>query len=137
MTDSNAVVDNRPVVDTAAQAIADASKQDAQTLGRLYLRVSKAVKAHKKAVTNVKEGWVRPDKMDDLRHARDEAQYAMDLTMDEAWAQINSLPAGTVAPGGATPQTVGLQLFNRNLNRNLKARVTATEARDANRRSFG
>lgn len=115
----------------------DATVVDAQTLGRVYAKVSKVLKAHKKAVTAVKEGWVRPDLMADLRYARDEAQMALDTVMDEAWECLVSLPAGTNAPGGATPQTVGLQLFNRNLNRSLKARITATEARDANRRSFG
>lgn len=125
MTTETPVRDNR-----------DATVQDAQTLGRLYAKVSKAIKAHKKAVNAVKEGWLRPDKMEELRYARDEAQFALDSIMDEAWTALVSLPAGTVAPGGATPQTVGLQLFNRNLNRSLKARITAAEARDANRRSF-
>lgn len=127
MTTNEAIVrDNR-----------DATAEDAQSLGRIYHRVSTAIKAHKKAVTAVKDGWVQPEKMADLRYARDEAQMSLDLIMDEAWETLRMLPVGTNAAGGATPQTVGLQLFNRNLNRSLKARITATDARDANRRSFG
>ena len=123
--------------ETIVQDHRDATALDAQSLGRLYNVVLKAIKAHKKAVTAVKDAWLLPEKKQVLRDARDQAQYELDECMDEAWDALTALPPGTVAPGGATPQTVGLQLFNRNLNRSLKARLTAADARDANRRSFG
>jgi len=84
----------------------------------------------------VSDGWVKGG-IADLRSARDEAVAAFDTALDEAWEVLRGLPSGTVAPGGATPQTVALQFFNRNLNRSLNARLTATEARNLNRRSFG
>lgn len=114
----------------------DATIEDAKSLGRLYRQLDGAVKAHKKATREVSEAWVGGDRAA-LRAARDEAQYKLDQIMDDAWDALNLLPAGTTAPGGATPQTVGMQFFNRNLNRSLKRRITATDARQANRRSFG
>lgn len=114
----------------------DATADDARSLGRLYHLLDAAVKAHKKAVRAVAEGWVGQD-LESLRADRDVAQARLDDIMDSCWESLNGLPNGTVAPGGATPQTVGMQFFNRNLNRSLKARITATDARQANRRSFG
>ena len=113
----------------------DASKADAQVLGRIYRRVSKLIKAHRDSVRDLADGWVGSDLIG-LRADRDEAQFALDEALDDSWVKLNALPIGTVAPGGATPQTVGLQLFNRNLNRNLKLRISAKDAREANKRSF-
>ena len=113
----------------------DATADDAKILGRLYRQLDSAIKAHKKATREVSDAWVGGDR-DSLRFARDEAQHRLDDVMDAAWDALNDLPAGTVAPGGATPQTVGMQMFNRNLNRSLKQRLSSTEARAANKRSF-
>ena len=120
-----AVVDNR-----------DATADDAKALGRIYRNLDKTTKAYKKASRAVADGWVGGD-IQDLRHARDESQMLLDQVMDESWEAINALPSGTSAPGGANRQTVSLQFYNRNLNRNLKLRITATDARQANKRSFG
>ena len=113
----------------------DATADDAKSLGRIYRRLDAAIKAHKKATREVADAWVGGDR-ESLRFARDEAQHRLDDLMDESWDLLNDLPAGTVAPGGATPQTVGMQMFNRNLNRSLKQRLSSTEARAANKRSF-
>ncbi len=113
----------------------DATADDAKTLGRIYRLVLSAVKAHKTAVRKVADAWVGGN-VTDLRSGRDEAQFKLDNAMDDAWVALNNLPLGTVAPGGATPQTVGMQVFNRNLNRSLKARLSGAEARAANKRSF-
>ncbi len=115
----------------------DASADDAKCLARIFHLVSDAIKKHKKAVNAVKEGWLDMERMPALRLKRDDAQYDMDETMDSCWEGLCQLPSGTAAIGGATRQTVALQLFNRSVNRNLQARITGTEARDLNRRSFG
>lgn len=114
----------------------DATAADAKTLAAIYRSLDKVTKAHKKAVREVQQGWLKPAALADLRFIRDEAQLKLDSAMDDAWAALAVLPKGTVAPGGATAQTVGLQFFNRNLNRTLGARITASEARVANKRSF-
>ena len=120
-----AVTDNR-----------DATADDAKVLGRIYRRLDKSTKAHKKASREVADGWVGHD-IAALREARDVAQMNLDTVMDESWTAINELPKGTCAPGGATRQTVSLQFYNSNLNRSLKLRITASDARQANKRSFG
>lgn len=115
----------------------NATKDDAQSLSRIYARLSRLTKDLKRAQRAVSEGWVNPDRMYSLRSDRDEAQFALDQAMDECWQILKSLPSNTVASGGATPQTIGLEFFNRNLNRNLRARMTAAEAKRTNRISFG
>ena len=123
-TIESTVIDNR-----------DATRDDARALGRIYRQVEAATKAFKKADRAVADAWVGGDR-DALRAERDQRRFNLDEIMDTAWEALNALPSGTVAPGGASPQTVGMHLFNRNLNRSLKARMTATEARQANKRSF-
>ncbi len=114
----------------------DATKEDARTLGRVYRQLVDASKIAKKALRDVSEGWIFPESLDALREHRDITQSSLDAVMDIAWAALTGMPNGVVA-GQATPQTVGLQFFNRNLNRNLKARLTATEAKQINKLAFG
>ena len=119
-------------------AVQNPTTEDAESLGRVYRRLMKLSKAHKKADRDTTAGWVDPDaKLSDLRVERDLAQSILDDYMDQAWEIINGIPNGTVASGGATPQTVGLEFFNRSLNRNLGLRLSASAARQINRRSFG
>jgi len=113
----------------------DATADDAAVLGVVYARLAKREREMKAATRKVTDGWIKGD-LADLRASRDAAVAAFDAALDEAWEVLRGLPAGTVAPGGATPQTVALQFFNRNLNRSLNARLTATEARNINKRSF-
>jgi len=75
--------------------------------------------------------------MADLRSVRALALAHHDKVMDAAWIELNTMPSNTNAVGGADIHTVALQLFNSCLNRDLEERVTAKEAREANRRSFG
>ena len=114
----------------------DATKEDARTLGRVYRSLVESTKVAKKALRDVTEGWIYPESLDGLREHRDITQSALDAVMDTAWSALIGMPNGVVA-GSATPQTVGLQFFNRNLNRNLKARLTATEAKSINKLAFG
>ncbi len=120
----------------AVTATRDATRDDSRTLQRVHYTLTLRSKALKSATRAVSAGWVDGD-VDGLRLKREDAQLAFDGAMDEGWAALAALPNGTVAPGGATPQTVGLEFFNRNLNRNLKGRITATEAKRINRISFG
>jgi len=113
----------------------DATADDAVVLGVVFDRLAKREREMKAATRKVTDGWIKGD-LADLRASRDATVAAFDAALDEAWEVLRGLPAGTVAPGGATPQTVALQFFNRNLNRSLNARLTATEARNINKRSF-
>ena len=125
-TQTTGVVDNR-----------DATSEDGIVLGRIYGRLAKLTKDSKTTARNVADGWIHPDSLKGLREERDSALALLDKYMDQAWATLKSLPKGTVASGGATPQTVALEFFNRNLNRNLDARITAADAKKINRKSFG
>jgi len=131
MTIENATVKDAVVTDNR-----DATRKDAVALSRLYHVLMKSAKATKKAVTAVSEGWLPGRDIALLREERDAAVKKHDQLMDTAWAGLKKLPNGTVAPGGATPQTVGLEFFNRSLNRTLGERLSAKAAKDANRRSF-
>ncbi len=124
-TPSVTVTDNR-----------DATKEDAKILARVYRALVDATKVAKSATRAVTDGWVYPDSLEGLRSHRDAAQVILDGIMDKGWTALTSMPRGVVA-GQATPQTVGLQFFNRNLNRNLKLRLTASEAKQINKLSFG
>jgi hypothetical protein len=121
----------------AAAAAEDASKEDAKILARVYFRLIDSVKAVKAAERDIRGAWIGQADLIEVRAARFSALEKHDRIMDESWTALNDLPKGTVAPGGATPQTVGLQFFNANLNRTLGKRLTTTDARAMNRRSFG
>lgn len=115
----------------------NATKADAQTLATIYGRLYHGEKRMKKAVREAGDAWLgTAESRQDARDARDEAVAKYDTIMDESWAALQALPNGTTAGNGATPQTVGLQFFNRNLNRNLKGRITASDARKINAASF-
>jgi len=114
----------------------DATKEDAKILGRVYRSLVDASKVAKKAARDVAEGWLYPESLEGLREIRDITQVRLDAVMDTGWESLIGMPNGVVA-GQATPQTVGLQFFNRNLNRNLKARLTASQAKLINKASFG
>ena len=122
------------VVETQTE---DASKEHAKTLAVVYRRLFAAVKAVKAAERAIKGAWVGAIDLSEARQTRFASIEKLDRIMDESWTVLTGLPKGTVAPGGATPQTVGLQFFNANLNRSLAKRMSAADARDANRRSFG
>ena len=114
----------------------DATKDDARALRRVYNMLFHAVKESKKADRAVTEGWTNPDALEGLREVRDAAIAKLDTVMDESWAILTGLPKGTTY-GTSTTQTIGLQFFNRNLNRDLKSRITAADAKRINRVSFG
>jgi hypothetical protein len=115
----------------------DATAEHAQILGVIFARLAKSLKARKAAETAIKGAWIGKADLSQLRVDRDAAIETNDRVMDESWGALNDLPNGTVAPGGATPQTVALQFYNSMLNRNLRKRLSATDARNLNRRSFG
>lgn len=127
-TTETAVVD-APVIDP--------SVEDAKVLGRIYSRLTDAVKGVKLAERTIKGAWIGTEDLTESRAARFASLEKLDRIMDESWQALHDLPRGTNAPGGATPQTVGLQFFNANLNRNLNKRLTAKDARSLNSRSFG
>jgi hypothetical protein len=124
-------------VQIAEQAAADATKENARTLGLIFRKLQAADKALKSAAAAIKAAWIGKGDLHELRELRFAAIERMDRTMDDAWTSLSGMPAGTTAPGGATPQTVALQYFNNALNRNLRKRITASDARIVNRRSFG
>ena len=115
----------------------DATPEHAKLLAVVYRRLAAAVKAVKAAERAIKGAWVGAIDVTEARQIRFASIEKLDRVMDESWAALRDLPRGTVAPGGATPQTVGLQFFNANLNRSLDKRMSTTDARLANRRSFG
>jgi hypothetical protein len=123
--------------DVQVEANADATKENAQTLGLVYRKLQAADKALRSATAAIKAAWIGKGDIHELRELRFAAIERMDRTMDDSWTVLSDLPAGTTAPGGATPQTVALQYFNNALNRNLRKRITASDARILNRRSFG
>jgi hypothetical protein len=113
------------------------TKEDAVTLARIYGRLYHANKAVKTAEREVKQSWGKSlTSVGDLRIKRDQAVVKLDQIQDDAWVALNALPSGTTAPGGATAQTVALEFFSNNLNRNLKARITPGDAKKINGRSF-
>jgi hypothetical protein len=116
---------------------ADATKEDARNLGRIFSRLTRMVKLLKEKERACKDIWLDRIDAEQARKERDTVRHRLDSLMDESWQALKGLPAGTSAPGGATPQTVALEMFNSSLNRNLKARMTVTDAKQANRRSFG
>ncbi len=117
------VIDNR-----------DATRVDAVDLLNTYRALCDAKRALTKATKAVDEGWIDGD-VEGLRLDRNETQCNLDDALNAAWAHISTLPKGTVAPGGMTPQTVGLEFFNRNLNRDGGRRLTASQARKINQLS--
>ncbi|MHA2351242.1 MAG: hypothetical protein ACXADL_16620 [Candidatus Thorarchaeota archaeon] len=123
--------------DVQVEANADATKENAQTLGLVYRKLQSADKALRSATAAIKAAWIGKGDIHELRELRFAAIERMDRVMDDSWTVLSDLPAGTTAPGGATPQTVALQYFNNALNRNLRKRITASDARILNRRSFG
>ena len=117
---------------TATAAVTrDATAQDARDLLVGYKMLVGAKRAFTKAVKAVDEGWIDGD-TDVLRAERDTAQCQFDAALNSVWIGLATLPRGTVAPGGMTPQTVGLEFFNRNLNRDGGRRLTAAQARKIN-----
>ena len=124
-TSSVPVTDNR-----------DATKKDARILGEVYGALIVSDKAAKKADRAVAEGWLDVKSLPGLRTHRDTIRTKHDVLMDQCWAALNGISNGTNYRG-ATPQTVGLQFFNRNLNRNLVGRITASMAKAQNKAAFG
>jgi len=113
------------------------SVEHAKALAGIYGRLHGAVAASRKASTALKQAWAKGlDVVADARVIRTGAMQKLDLIMDESWTALLALPRGTTARGGATPQTVALEYFSSNLNRDLKARITAADARKINGRSF-
>lgn len=110
--------------------------EDAKVLARIYGRLADAVKGVKTAERTIRGAWIGTEDLTESRASRFASLEKLDRIMDESWQALHDLPRGTTAQGGATPQTVGLQFFNANLNRNLNKRLTATDARSLNRRSF-
>lgn len=110
---------------------------DALNLGIVYGSLSKALKAYKSAERDVSSSWAKGEAaIKSARIQRNAALQAMDAVYSESWIILSQFPRGTTAQGGATPQTVALQFFNANLNRELKARLTGADARRINARSF-
>ena len=114
----------------------DATTEDAKSLGQVYRSLVDGTKVAKKADRAVTEGWLIPESLPGLRSHRDATRSKLDGIMDAAWKILKSMPNGVVSRG-ATPQTVGLQFFNRNLNRNLLSRITAGQAKSQNKAAFG
>lgn len=114
----------------------DATKKDARILGEVYRALLDSDKAAKKASRSVAEGWLDVVSLPSLRTRRDAIVATHDALMDKCWAALNGISNGTNFRG-ATPQTVGLQFFNRNLNRNLVGRITASQAKTQNKAAFG
>lgn len=111
--------------------------EHAKTLARIYGSLYRAVAASRKAATALKASWAKGlDVVAEARTVRFEAQQKLDIVMDQSWDALSLLPKGVTASGGATPQTVALEYFSSNLNRDLKARITSAQARQINGRSF-
>jgi hypothetical protein len=125
-------------IETVAPMNRDATAQDATILAGLYHRLVRSNKDLRDALKSLGTGWEKGNDaiIPALRAIRDDAQLSLDVAMDESWDVLTVLPAGTVASGGATPQTIGLEFFNRNLNRGLKNRISAKDAKVINSRSF-
>lgn len=125
-----------PVVTDNRQA----KKTDAESLGMIYQSLVRAEKAVKGSIREVKAAWLANNPQTALvaaRTRRTRMQDAFDTALDLGWETLKGLPSGTTAPGGATPQTVALHFFNSGLNRNLKSRLSSTEAKRLNKLSFG
>ncbi len=114
----------------------DATPEDAKVLGTVYRSLVDGAKEAKKADRAVTEGWLDIESLPGLRSHRDATRSKLDSIMDAAWKLLKAMPNGVVSRG-ATPQTVGLQFFNRNLNRNLLSRITASQAKSQNKAAFG
>lgn len=116
-----------------------ATKDDAAKLANCYLRLKKSAKNMRDASKAMSDLWLSDDPS--AAHADCVKAYTTVIAFEEherleVWKVLKSLPPNTVAPGGATPQTVALEYFNRGLNRNLSARLTAAEAKRINKVSF-
>lgn len=106
------------------------------TLGRVYVRLAESQKAVKAADRGVKASWVNGNP-EDAVIAQTDARESFSVVLLESWSILLSLPRGTTARGGATPQSVALHFFSGNANRDLKARMTPADARRINKVSFG
>jgi hypothetical protein len=116
---------------------ADATVDDAQTLAEIWGRLSAAVANLRDTEKAIQNTWGsglidRPQ----LRDDRDKARALLDTLLDGAWEQLVLMPSGTTASGGATPQTVAMEFYSGALNRNLVKRITASQAKALNKRSF-
>lgn len=109
----------------------DATHDDAVNLLNSYRALAKARSEVKKATNAIDDGWIDGDVLG-LRVKRSTAIFAYDAALDLAWDALKAIPKGTVAPGGMTVQTVGLEFFNKALNRDGKRRLTASAARKIN-----
>jgi ArsR family metal-binding transcriptional regulator len=117
----------------------DATEEDAQILGAIWKRLTDHTKQAKKSARAVSEAWIAADPasaQSELIEKRNTDQARLDTTMLESWDVLQALPKGTCV-GKATRQTVALEFFNRDLNRDLRQRMTAAQARKANALSFG
>lgn len=115
----------------------DATKDDAAILREAYHNLTAARKRLSKATKAIDDVWLLPaSQVEDgfvaARKAVVDAQASYFETLADEWGVIRSLPKGTVAPGGMTPQTIGLEFFNKNLNRDGKARLTRAAAAKIN-----
>lgn len=121
-------------LDAEAEAKGNATAENAAWLLRSYRLLTLRHKACVKAAKAVDEGWLDGG-IEDLREERDVARSQYDKALDAVWNVLGSMPRGTVAPGGMTPQTIGLEFFNRNLNRDGGRRLSANQARKINQAS--
>ena len=112
----------------------DATAADARDL----LAGHKLLVTKKKALTDaiklVSEAWLDGN-MSVARSSRDVAQAAFDQALDQVWEGLATIPANTNAPGGMNVQTVSLEWYNSNINRDGGRRLTAGAARKINQLS--
>lgn len=113
-----------------------ASVEDAATLGNVWRKLYAQTKITKQAHSEFAKAlatnaYANVDTADLERQSRKLGELLIESRMI-----IDELPNGTTAKGGATRQTVILQFFGP-VNRDLKTRISASEAAKVNKLSFG
>lgn len=123
------------------RAARQATPTDAQTLAAIYNRLDAASKAHTKAIGDFRKAlatWNPEDGVIDMPDDTEVQTTSDELThtLIKCRREINALPAGTTAKGGANRQSVVMQFYGP-VNRELGKRLTAADARKVNAASFG
>lgn len=116
-----------------------ATKADAEALARAYTTIKAADKAHKTAVREYRQSLAVFSPNMDLTSKGDAVQATgIKLTgvLLEQRRIISMLPVGTTGPGGANRQTLVLEFYGQ-VNRDLKARISPTDARKINVAAWG
>lgn len=117
-----------------------ATQQDVAMLMQTYQRLASATKRHKDAVSSLQKGlavWTEGADYSDLQLEVEEAAANLTSELVECRAIIASLPNGVTGRGGkATRQTIVLEFYGA-VNRDLNARITASEAKAINKAAFG